>query len=581
MKLKLIKALAALLATTDLTDSQKSQLTDLTAQAKSDAGMNEVTKELVDGVIESHKNESDDFEVKSPTETTEKELATLITGAVEKALRGSGIDDVKITSAIEKAIKEGVQAKGSEAITPDAIEAIVKEHAGGQGIDKEALVNEVKSAIPTDLLRAADLEKILDRFSKSVRTPSKATFPTDNAYTRDFPIEHRHGNLTVGQKQLLNTCMQHISDEKKDEMREKGIEIPKTQNDGISPAQLKQARERGEYAVKMARQRATYGKAITTGGSGSGADLIPTDLSGELMQRMYLESQLANELVSQEIDMPTSPFEFPLRTTRTTFYKGSEAPGSDPTESTPGTDLITLNAKKLIGYSEYSYEADEDSIVAVLPMLLDNMAQGAADALEDALINGDTAATQDSDASAGDASTLFNGLRKLAIAGSLSKDLSTGGVSASNVASMRKMLKRWGVRPADLMIIVGPQGYNDFVSLEETLTFEKVGNQAAARILTGEAGSLYGIRLVVSSQIREDLNASGVYDATTTTKGSFLLVHRPSWLLGVKRQMTVEVDVNKKRQINEVIASFRRDFVPKETPSLTLPSVVLGYNYDA
>jgi HK97 family phage major capsid protein len=579
MKLKLLKALAALLVikADNLTDTQKSELTSLTKQAKEDAGIKDVTSESVSEIIEAHKSEADDFEFKAPSETTDEELKALITAAVEKALKGSGIDNVEIVKSIRAAIKE----KGSEALTPDAIEKIVVKHAGGQGIDKEALIAEVKAAVPTDILRAADLDKILDRFAKSVRTQPKAAFPSADPYERDFPIEHRHGNLTVGQKQLLNTCLRHVSDEKKEQMEKAGITIPTSQNDGITAEQLKHAQQRGDYAIKMARQRATYGKALTTGGANSGADLIPTDLSGELMQRMYLESQLANEMVSQEIDMPTNPFEFPLRTTRTTFYKGSEAPGSDPTESTPGTDLITLNAKKLIGYSEYSYEADEDSIVAVLPMLLDNMAQGAADALEDAIINGDTSATQDSDASAGDASTLFNGLRKLAIAGSLTKDLSTGGISVANVSAMRKMLKRWGVKPRDLLLICGPQGYNDFVGLDETLTFDKVGNAAAARILTGEAGSLLGIRLVVSSQIREDLNASGVYDGSTTTKGSFMLVHRPSWILGVKRQMTVEVDVNKKRQINEVIASFRRDFVPHETPSLTLPSVVLGYNYDA
>lgn len=127
--------------------------------------------------------------------------------------------------------------------------------------------------------------------------------------------------------------------------------------------------------------------------------------------------------------------------------------------------------------------------------------------------------------------------------------------------------------------MVGPQGYNDLVALDETLTYEKVGNPAAARILTGETASIFGIRIVVSSQIREDLNASGVYDGITETKGSCLLIHRPSFIMGVKRGFTLEVDVNKKRQINELIASFRRDFVPKETPSAGVPSVILGYNF--
>lgn len=582
MKLDRLKQLAALLKldAKKHTSDQKSQFSELKKEAE-EVGI-EVTKEKVSEIVKSLEDDGKDEFTKAegggePTQTTDEELTKLIKAAVSDSLKGSGIDDDKIT----KAIQDSIAKNGKEALTAEAIEKIITKHAGGNSIDQKALVEAVKAAVPKDSLTAADLAKALDKFAASVRTPSKATFPED-PYAADFPIEHRHGNLTVGQKQLLNICLMNVSDEKKEDMREKGLSIPKTANDGISTDQLKRAQSRGDYAIKMARQRATYGgKAITTGGANSGADLIPTDLSGELMQRMYLESQLANEMVSQEIDMPSNPFEFPLRTTRTTFYKGGEAPGSDPTESTPGTDSITLNAKKLIGYSEYSYEADEDSIVAVLPMLLDNMAQGAADALEDALINGDTAATMDSDSSAGDASTLFNGLRRLAINGSLTKDLSTGGISADNISSMRKMLKRWGVRPRDLLLVVGAQGYNDLVGLSETLSFEKVGNQAAARILTGEAASLFGIRIVVSSQIREDLNGDGVYDGITTTQGSLMLVHRPSWILGVRRQMTVEVDVNKKRQINEVIASFRRDFVPKETPSVTIPSVVLGFNYAA
>lgn len=559
-----------------LTDDQKSKLKSFTTEAE-EAGI-EVTKEKVAEIVKSLESEGDDFEYKASTQTTEKELEALITKAVEGAVKGAKLD-AEDTAASIKAIKEAIEKNGSKGLTVESVEEIVTKHLGGN-IDKDALVKAVRDAVPKDSLTSADLAKALDTFAKSIRTESKHVAP--DPYAADFPIEHRHGNLTVGQKQLLNTCLMHVSAEKQAEMKEKGIEIPTAANAGISEDQLTKAQRQGDYAIKRARQDARYGrKALTTGGSGSGAELIPSDLSGELMMRMYLESQLANEMVAQEIDMPTNPFEFPLRTTRTNFYVGSEAPSTDPTESTPGTGLITLNAKKLIGYSEYSYEADEDSIVAVLPMLLDNMAQGAADALEAAILNGDVNAAQDSDASAGAATTLFNGMRKLAIAGNLTKDMSTGGVTYANISAMRKMLKRWGVLPRDLLLVVGSQGYNDVVNLEETLTFDKVGNASAARILTGEAGSIGGMRIVVSSQIREDLNASGVHDGTTMTKGSMLLIHRPSWILGVKRGMTVEVDVNKKRQINEVIASFRRDLVPKETPSTTIPSVVLGYNYDA
>ena len=49
----------------------------------------------------------------------------------------------------------------------------------------------------------------------------------------------------------------------------------------------------------------------------------------------------------------------------------------------------------------------------------------------------------------------------------------------------------------------------------------------------------------------------------------------------MRRQFLVEVFVDKLQQLNQVIASFRRDFIPRETPSTTLPAVWLGYNYNA
>jgi hypothetical protein len=394
-------------------------------------------------------------------------------------------------------------------------------------------------------------------------------------------VEHRSGNLSVAQKQLLNLTMMAAPESV---FGKSGEKRPSGMDDGIRANDLKGAIAQGSRAVKSLRDQLIYGKALTTGGSGSGAELVPTDLSSDLQMRMYLDSQLAAALIASEIDMPSDPFKLPLKTSRTEFYTGSEAPGSDPTGSNPGTGNITLDTAKLIGMAEYSYESDEDSIIAILPMLQEDLASGAAFTFESAVLNGDTTAThQDSDfqAIAGHHAKAFKGIRKLALAGSSSLSLATGGVSAANIAAMRKKMLRFGVRSKDLLLIVGPNAYNDIVALTETLTFDKVGNADAARILTGSAASIFGIPIVVSDGVRENLNASGVYDGTTTTKGGIYLVHKPSWVVGVKRGFTVEVDTDKKRQTNAVIASFRRDFKPKETVSATMPLAVFGYNYGA
>lgn len=505
---------------------------------------------------------------------TSDELATLITDAVKKSIPdNSGVDTDKLVTEIKSAIGSNTAPSLAE------LEAVIVKHVGGTSIDKAALVAAIKEAMPADKgVTAEEFKKLFSDFASAIKMPRKTEFGDG----RKQLIESRTGNLTVWEKQLLNLCLQNVSPSAQEATIKAGGSIPKGINDGIPEQLLKDAAACGDRRIKAMRENALLGgKTLTTGGVGSGAELVPVDLSSQLQERLYLESQLAMEMMASEIPMPTDPFKLPMVTTRPTFYVGSENPGSDPTASSPGTAQPTLDAKKLIGMSPYSYEADEDSIAAVLNIVMDGLSKGSAAAYESALIEGDDSAThQHSDyhAVANHHAKLFKGFRKYAIAGSVTVDLSTGNINYTNFKAMRKKMNKFGVKPGDLLLICGSMGYNDLVGLDETLTFEKVGNAAAARILTGEAASLAGARIVVSEALREDLNASGVYDGSVTTKGSLLLVHRPSWMVGVRRGFTLEVEVDKKQQVNYVIASFRRAFIPKETPSLALPSVCLGYN---
>lgn len=483
-----------------------------------------------------------------------------VKNVVISSLKAVGLDEETV-----KSLKAKLDESGSEeGLKLEDVQKAVKECIGGESIDQDALLEQVKKHVAeTKGVSKEELSEQLKAFAKEFKAPSRHEYEVGNAGF-EAPIQHRAGNLTVAQKQLLNICMGNAQDE------------------GITEAQMKRAVNNGIVATKSARQKALYGqKALTTDGVGSGAELINTDLSSDLQSRLYLESALAAAMVAQEIQMPSNPFQLPMTTTRPAFYVGSE--GGTPTNSDPGTSQPTLDAKKLIGQSTYSYEADEDAIVAILPMLQETLGSGASDALEGALINGDTTGThQDSDIDGvtNHHAKLFKGIRKYASAGSLTKDLSTGGISASNIASMRKQMGKYGVRPRDLILLAGVNGYNDLITLDETLTADKVGSDSA-RILTGNAPTLFGIPIVVSSQVREDLNASGVYDGVTTDKGSIYLIHRPSWLVGVRRGFTVEVDTDKRTQLNYVIASFRRAFIPMETPSASVPVVSMGYNYTA
>lgn len=559
-----------------MSKAQKMRLQELVMKA---SRTEEENKELV-ALKDVAAKASYKFDEKTGAEIEEglsaDDVKKLVSDSVGAALKIAGLDEESV-----KSLKTALEGAGK--IDVEAIKSAIASAKGAGKLDVEAMTKAIKENMPAGMATTDGVKALLEEFKKDMieatRAKSKMVFDDSNA-----PLEHRSGNLTVGQKQLLNICLMNAPDKAlEDSNGGHGIKRPSSMNEGISADQVKTAERNGNMYTKSIRDSAVYGgKTLTTGGSGTGAEFMNVVLSSDLLARMYLASELAARMVASEIQMPSDPFKFPLSTTRTKFYKGTEA--SAPSASDPGTAGLTLDAEKLIGIAQYSYEADEDSIVAMLPFLMDAMSTGAAESLEDAFINGDTTGTHmDSDThalGATDHRKLFKGFRKYAIAGSILSSFATGGISAANIAALRKMMKKYGIKPSDLLIVAGVNGYNDIVSLDETLTAEKAGANAA-RILTGVAPTIYGIPIITSEKVREDLNASGVYDGATTTKGSLLMVHRPSFVVGVRRGFTVETDVDKSAQINKVIASFRRAFMPMETPSTTLAMVGMGYNYDS
>ncbi len=376
----------------------------------------------------------------------------------------------------------------------------------------------------------------------------------------------RSGNLSLHKKQLLNVCLR------------------KEMNEGIRDSDLKVARAKGARDMdRLAATRYAGGyKALTVAGVGSGNELVPSDLSSQLYRRIYLESPLAQYMLAREIQMPTDNYTFPLRTTRPKFYHRGNSVAA--IESTPGTAEFTLSARKLMAKVSFEYELEEDSIVPVLPMILDDLGAAAAEAWESSIVNGDTTAThQDSDTNAitGAPEKAYVGLRKMALAGNLKVSFASGGIDQANTTVQRKMLKKYGRNPRDMVWLCGIQGYNDMLNLPEVFSLDKFGQRATVQ--TGELFFYKGVQIMLCSGIREDLNASGVYDGTTTTKGSFMLANLSHFITGRRRDFTMEMDKDISNQTKWLVASFRKAFSTIETPDLTggITPISLGYNYTA
>jgi hypothetical protein len=385
----------------------------------------------------------------------------------------------------------------------------------------------------------------------------------------DIPISWTKGNLPLHGKQLLNLC-QH-----------------KSLDDGIPESMLAKGKALGDRSISGLISKAVSlqkygGKAMTSTGANTGDEFVPTDLSAELLRRFFLSSDLAAVMAAREVKMPTEPYVYPLSTTRPQFY-GESTENTAATTSDPGTDKTTLSSVRFVGETDFSYELDEDSIIAMLPTLQMLLAEGAADAWEDALINGDTTGThQDTDTAAGSAklpAKFVKGFRKLALAISgLKTDLSSGGVGTNaNFLAVRKLLKKYGGNPKNLIWLASPTTAIAMQGIAETVSLEKFGSRAT--IVTGEIAALQGIPIIQSERVREDVDATGVNGASGNTKATVQIVNITRFLTGFRRQLMVEVWKDIKKGQNVVVASFRKAFTPLEVPSATITSVGIGYNF--
>ena len=236
----------------------------------------------------------------------------------------------------------------------------------------------------------------------------------------------------------------------------------------------------------------------------------------------------------------------------------------------------SVTCDQFAGRVVVSGELEEDSITPVLPLFQQEAGIALAETIDDAILNGDDSAThQDSDTTNPlDARKRWDGVRRLALANAATKqDLST--FNAANLLAMKTGIGIYGTNPAaNIAWVVGPKGENKMLGLSECLTMEKYG--AAATIYTGEIGRLYGAPVVTSGKVREDLNASGVYDGTTTTKSVVHLVSRRTRRLCRRRGVTILVLRNEETDQWSVIVRTRMGLLDEYPTAL---KDAIGYNF--
>ncbi len=123
--------------------------------------------------------------------------------------------------------------------------------------------------------------------------------------------------------------------------------------------------------------------------SGSGDELVATLEARELWMDVNLQTLVAP--LVQTFSMPSNPFDLPRQLGDVNFYPGTE--NVSTTSTALSTGKATLTAYELVGQVPYSFTLEEDAIIAMLPEIRAGLVRNVAEALDDIILNADTATT--------------------------------------------------------------------------------------------------------------------------------------------------------------------------------------------
>lgn len=322
-------------------------------------------------------------------------------------------------------------------------------------------------------------------------------------------------------------------------------------------------------------------------GAGVGAELIPDQFLADL--HMEYEVPTVVRGLFQEVQMQSNTMLAP-RITRggRPYIKGnvsSDVPALYPA-STVTMGQAQITAKGLATRYILDEELIEDSAVMLLPAMQRMIAKDLRDAMEDAIINGDAAAShQDAIADwdirgrwgsnlggTNDHRRLFTGLRAAAF-DKTDCTLALGTLSKTNLLQL--MSKMGEFATSDKVLIVSPEAlYNSLLGLTEVVTIDKFGPQAT--ILTGQLGSIFGTPIVVSRFLSADLASSGKFVQASDSKTGMLMVSRDSWNVFARRGVQIQQEQDIKSGAYNMVATERLTFDSLDADATK--NVVFGYN---
>ena len=324
--------------------------------------------------------------------------------------------------------------------------------------------------------------------------------------------------------------------------------------------------------------------AMDSTSAGSGDELVDTQEARALWDDVNLETTVAP--LFNTIQMPSNPFQIPLQLGEVNWYPGAE---NVVVKSTAlSTARQTLTAYELVAEVPWSYDLDEDAVIAMMEELRRGLLRNAREVIDDVILNGDTTNTNNINADGATIATTdagkgqwllgFDGLIHLPLVdNSKQANNHAAPVSDDMFNEVRAKMGKYGVRPSETVYITDINTYLRALSVSNFRTLDRFGPQAT--VLTGQLGAVEGIPVIVSEQMRAADTDGKVTDRGNVTEtGRLLVVNRTQWRVGFKRELSIETVRDPQKRQNIMVVSFRIALQERSGSRSTATHTALQYN---
>ena len=198
---------------------------------------------------------------------------------------------------------------------------------------------------------------------------------------------------------------------------------------------------------------------------------------------------------------------------------------------------VILNAYRLISTTFMDNEVDEQTLINLMPMLVEGVARAHGRAVESAFLLGNGT---------------ISGLDGHGAASAITHDISGNGAAGTSFNTMtgadllnaRKEMGKYGLNPSDVTFVVSQNMYYDLLSDSAFQSLDEVGTELAIKV-TGTVGAVFGSPVIVSEEFAAE--GAGVPVA--------FAVYARNYVAPRLRGVTVEQDYEVLNQRRVIVAS--------------------------